>query len=373
MMEKYWSDDFYNPSAVYKEGQKVKKSVSEWRTKMSRALGVSPTNIVFTSGGTESDNLAILGAFEAFRQAQDKKPSDIRPHIIVSAIEHPSIMACANEVERRGGKVTVLDVDEEGQIDLEELEKSLDKNTFLVSITLANGEIGTVAPVVKVGRIVREYRKEHGTKYPYLHTDASQAPSYLNVSPETLYADMLTLDGAKIYGPKGIGALVVRKGIDIHPVIFGGDQEGGRRAGTLSPALIAGFVQALELVIRDRDKEAVRLEGLRKYFIEKVSANCPSVVINTPAEHLPNIVSVSIPGALGEFLLLKLDAEGVMGSVGTACSLDGKESGSPALKAIGKEDLAESTLRFSFGRFTTKSDMDEIVKIFCRIAKSVVK
>lgn len=367
-MEKYWSEDFYNPSAIYKEGLRVKDKITSYRRRTAELLGISADGVVFTSGGTESDNLAILGAFEAFRQAQGKKASNERPHIIISAIEHPAVVAAAEEVVRRGGELSTCQVDLFGTVSLEELKKLLRPNTFLVSIGLANSEIGTVQPISKIGQIIHAYRKEHSSVYPYLHTDASQAPSFLNVNLESLKVDLLTLDGAKIYGPKGVGVLAMKKGIKIHPIIFGGLQEGGRRAGTLNPALIAGFTVAFEVASRDREKESKRLESMRKYFVETIVENNPKLTINgSEKSHLPNIVSVSVPGALAEFVLLKLDRAGVLVSVGSACSLDEMTSGSPVIKAIGKEDLSESTLRFSFGRFTTPDDIKQTAKIFCQV------
>ena len=373
VMEKYWSRDFYNPSAIYQEGVRIKEEIEQSRAGVALSLGVAPPGIIFTASGTESDNLAVLGAFEAFRQrsavagqAQGKKAKDGKPHIIISAIEHPAVVGAAEEVVRRGGEMSVLGVDEEGRVSPEALKKLLKKNTFLVSIGLANNEIGTIQPLSKIGRLLREYRKSHSSSYPYLHTDASQAPSFLDVSLETLHLDLLTLDNSKIYGPKGVGVLAVRRGVKICPIIFGGGQEGNRRSGTLNPALVSGFALALKIALRDREKESRRLENLREYFIESVSGYLPRVVVNgSRNNHLPNIVNVSLPGVLSEFILLKLDKAGVMVSVGSACSADERVSGSPVIRALGKSELAESTLRFSFGRFTTAGEVKQAVKIFC--------
>lgn len=371
VMEKYWSDEFYNPSAIYAEGEKVRSEIGSFRARIAKRVGVSPKGIVFTSGGTEADNLAIFGTLESFKENQK---SQSKPHIVVSAIEHPAVMAAAEEVVRRGGEMSVLPVNEHGLVSLEELKKVLSKNTFLVSVGLANGEIGTVQPIARIGRAVREFRKANGTPYPYLHTDASQAPSYIDIDMENLQADMLSLDAAKIYGPKGIGALVVRKGVEMLPMMRGGAQEGGRRAGTPSAALIAGFAEALDIASRDMAGEAKRLATFKKYFSEYVSRRLKNAVINgSPENCLPNIVSVSVPGIIAEFVLLKLEKEGVLVSVGSACSYDERESGSPVIRAIGKLDLAESTLRFSFGRETTPDDIKRASEIFCRVASNVVK
>ncbi len=367
-MESYWSRDFHNPSAIYKEGLKVKREVEQYRTQIARALGVGSKEIIFTGSGTESVNLAILGIFE--RAAESVK----KPHVIISSIEHPAVTEAAEEVVRRGGEMTVVGVDENGVINLEELEKSIKKSTVLVSISLASSEIGTVEPIAKIGRLVKEKRKAFGGAYPLLHTDGSAAPSYLNTNLESLQCDLLTLDAAKIYGPKGIGLLALRRGVDIHPLIFGGSQERGRRAGTLNTPLIAGFAKAFEIAVRDREAESGRLELLRQEFILGVQKNLPEALINGSEEnHLPNILSISVPGILAELVVLKMEKEGVLASVGTACSTDEKVSGSPVIVALGRRELSESTIRFSFGKFSTQSDLNRAREVFCRTCSSVVK
>ena len=373
-MEKYWSRDFYNPSAIYREGVWIKEEVEESRTRVARALGVAPSGVIFTASATESNNLAVLGAFEAWCYQTPRRARGKKPHIIISAIEHPAVIGAAREVVRRGGKMSILGVDKEGRVSPETLKKLLKKNTFLVSIGLANNEIGTIQPLSKIGRLLREYRKGYNSSYPYLHTDASQAPNFLDVSIESLQTDLLTLDGSKIYSPKGVGVLAARREVKIHPIIFGGGQEGARRSGTLNPALISGFALALEIALRDREKESRRLEVLRKYFVESVTERLPKIVINGSLDnHLPNIVSISLPSIISEFILLKLDREGVMASVGSACSLDERVSGSPVIRALGRSDLAEATLGFFFGRLTTLGDVKRAVEIFCLISESMLK
>lgn len=368
IMDKYWSKNFFNPSAIYQESLNVKKEVENARLRVARSLGVSSSNIIFTAGGTESDNLAILGAFEIAKKTFKK------PHIIISATEHSAIFSAGEEVVRRGGEMSILKVSDEGHVSLEALKKLLKKNTFLVSVGLANNEIGTIEPISKIGRTVREYRKNNESEYPYLHSDASQAPSYLDVFLESLHLDLLTLDGAKIYGPKGVGVLVIKKNVKIHPIIFGGGQEGGLRSGTLNPALILGFAKALEVAKKDREKESKRLSILKKYFIDSVSKNLPTAVINGSVKNsLPNIINISLPETLSEFVVLKLDKSGVLASVGSACSADGKISGSQVIRAIGKPELSESSVRLSFGRYTTENEVKRAIKIFCSVAKSVVK
>lgn len=354
VMERYNSDLFYNPSAIYQEGLQVKKELENYRSRIAGILGVGQKEIIYTSGGTESVNLAILGVFEESLKTVKK------PHIIISAIEHPAVVKAAEEVVRRGGQLSILDVDEEGLISFAQLKKLLKKNTILLSIGLANSEIGTVQAISKVGRLLREERKNNNSIYPLLHTDASAAPSYINVNLESLQCDLISLDGSKIYGPKGIGILAKRRGVEVHRL----------HHGTLPAHLIAGFCKALETAVRDRESEVKRLELMRQEFITDIIRAIPTAHINGSSDsHLPNIVSISIPGILSELLLLKLDKNGLMVSVGSACSYDERESGSPIISAIGKNDLKESTLRFSFGRNTDKKDVERAKEIFVSTIK----
>lgn len=370
VMEKYWSESFYNPSAIYQEGVEVKKEIEEYRKEIAKLVGAGSKEVIFTGSGTESVNLAILGGFE------ESLKSFKRPHLIISSIEHPAVMRSAEEVVRRGGELTIVPVTEEGVISFPQLKKALKNTTYMVSISLANSEIGTLQPVSKISRLIKEKKKERAlfSQYPILHTDASAAVSFASVSLESLGSDLITLDGSKIYGPKGIGILAVRRGITIRPILHGGGQEAGRRAGTLNPALIAGFAKAFELAVEERDRESKRLEALRFSFIEQVLRNCPEGIVNGSVEnHLPNIVSISIPGTLSEFIVLKLDKEGVMASVGTACSLDERVGGSPVIAALGKPELREATVRFSFGKFTTEKEIKRAAEIFCLVASDVIK
>lgn len=363
VMEKYWAEDFYNPSAIYNEGKKIKGELLEWRTRAARVLEVSARDIVFTGSGTESDNLAILGAFEGARGKIET------PHIIVSSIEHPGIKEAVREVERRGGEVTTISVDEKGLVSPQTILKEIKPNTILVSLMLANNEIGTIEPVSKVARMIREWRKENNSVFPYIHTDASQAANFLRVSVPSLGVDMLTLDASKIYGPKGIGLLVVRPPVYLHPVIGGGGQERGLRSGTENLALISGFVRALEIADRDREAESLRLNKLKKIFLDKLQKLFPEVVINTPLESLPNIISISFPGALAEFIVIKLDQKGIMLSTGSACGNLNNKDAESTIVAIGRGDLKDSTLRFSFGRKTTTRDLSFTLKILEKIMR----
>lgn len=351
-MEKYWSGSFHNPSSLYEEGVKARQELEEYRASIANLLGAGKKDIVFTSSGTEANNLAILGAFEAYREEHPHK----RGHIVVSAIEHPSVYEAAQEVKRRGGDVSVVGVDKEGKVSVAKIVAALRPDTLLVSIMLANNEIGTILPVAKIGRAIKEERKKRESNYPYLHTDASQAPSFMSVNVETLGVDLMTLDASKIYGPKGVGLIVVRPRVAIRPIIIGGSQENGLRSGTESLALIAGFEKALSLAARDREKESGRVKSLRGHFINELLKKVPDAVINGSRENcLPNIVSVSIPNTFSEMLLLALDREGIMVSVGSACS--------------SRDEEEKDAVRFSFGRGTSRADIDKVLRIFPRLIR----
>lgn len=349
-MKRFWRQDFYNAGAIYKKAVRVRDSLESYRTGIARILGVGAKDVIFTSGGTESDNLALLGVFEA----SEKK----NPHIIVSALEHPAILEAANEIRRRGGEVSFVSPNDEGLISPEEVMSLVRENTVLISVALANGEIGTVQPVARIGRLLKKFRT-FGESSPYLHTDASQAALTQDIRMESLHADLLTLDAGKIYGPKGVGALIVRPGVSIRPQILGGGQERGLRSGTVNVALVAGFSKALEIISAERVREAERLRSLKGSFLSRVREEFPGAVINSSSkESLPNIVSLSFPGELAEFIAIKLEEKGVMVSTGSACAALKDDPGNAGVRALGKVGLEESTLRFSFGRETSERDID---------------
>ncbi len=357
VMEKYLEKDFYNPSAIYEEGVKLRTELNNFRKEIARILHVTAKDIIFTSGGTESNNLAVLGIFEAFRGKIEK------PHFIVSSIEHSAILETVKEIERRGGEVSIISVNEEGFVSAEEVIKNLKETTVLVSIILSNNEIGTIEPISRIGRKIKEYRKKQNSSYPYFHTDASQAANYLSLDVTSLSVDLMTIDGSKIYGPKSSGLLVVRPNVLIRPIIFGGGQENGLRSGTENLFLISGLAKAISIANNDREKERERLNSLKLFFIDEIVKKFPNLIINTPKENsLPNIVSISFPGQIGEFIAIKLDQQGIMVSTGSSCGIFKDIGASETIKAIGKKDLAESTIRFSFGRETTKKNLEKVIK-----------
>lgn len=361
-MTPYLHKNYFNPSAIYKEGKEMRTILEQCRIDVAKVLEVSSKDIVFTASGTEADNLALLGTFEASRGTISS------PHIIISAIEHPGIKETAKEIVRRGGRVTTVSVDENGMVNPEEIFQAITNETVLVSIMLASNEIGVIEPISKISRLIKEYRRKHDTKFPYMHTDASQAVNYIRMSVPQHGVDMLTLDASKMYGPKGIGMLIVRPGIHLHPIMFGGGQEKGLRSGTESLALIVGFKESLHLANLDREKETKRLNPLKDYFISEIEKRIPNVIINTPKENtLPNIISISIPNMLAEFVAIQLDTKGFMVSTGSSCGNIKDKGGTETMVALGREDLRESTLRFSLGRSTTKKDLNMAILAFEKI------
>lgn len=354
-MEKYWAERFENPSAIYREGVLVRREVEEYRKRIAEVLGVKKADIIFTSGSTEANNLAILGAFEAARDPLDKTLPIEKPHLIISKTEHSSVREVADEVIRRGGEVSFIEEDDEGRITPEAIKKLIKPNTFMISVMLANNETGTVLPVSKIGRMLEVRRKESGNKYPLFHTDASQAPNYLDVNLSRLQVSSLSLDGSKIYGPKGVGILATKMSSSLRPIIFGGGQEKGLRSGTETPALVAGFTTALEIAHRDREREKERLEILRKLFVSELEKNIPNLKALGREPCLPNIVAVELPeGILNELIVLAFDREGISVSGGSSCSNLGERGN-------------ESLIRFSFGRYTTEKDVLKVVRTFSLI------
>lgn len=342
---KKFSDKVYgNPSALYASAVWAKNALTDARERVAKVLHAHSDEIIFTGSGTESNNLALLGVVEAY---QGK-------HIIVSAIEHSSVIETAHYLEKKGVEVTYLKVDENGVVDLEQLKKSIRPETILVSIMMVNNEVGTIEPIYEISKIVRDYRKTSGTRFPFLHTDACQAPTSLEVYVEKMNVDLVTLDGHKVYGPRGLGMLYVRRGVECSPILHGGSQERGLRSGTENIPGIQGFALALELVERMRKKESQRLAVLKKYFIDELNKINSGIKINgSMVNTVPNILNISIPNIDSEFFVLQLDAKGIECSTKSACLKDEDES--YVLKAIGVD--SRSSIRFSFGRNTKKRDL----------------
>lgn len=361
-MAAYESEQFYNPSALYEPARKVKKALDDARTDVAQFLAAKSTEVIFTAGATESINLAFSGVLK-----------NHAGNVVVSAIEHESVMAAA---EGFGRKVKVCPVSSGGIIEVEAFAQSIDDDTVLVSIGYANNEIGTIAPLSKIGQKVEEIRQDRahrGVTTPlYLHSDASQAANYLDIKPKRLGVDLLTLNAGKVYGPKGVGCLYVKAGLELSPLIYGGGQERGLRSGTENVAGIIGFAKALQLAAKLREAESQRLTELRDYAYQQIRAAVPIVNLNgDPSHRIPSNLNLSIPSVPGETLVHYLDRAGIAVATGAACSANA-DTPSHVLVAIGlnKEEV-DSSLRISLGRPTTKAEIDKFVQTLAKVVEQL--
>lgn len=343
----YFSTEFGNPSSVYSWGRSARKALDSARDKVAALLGASASEIVFTSGGSEGANLAIKGVAWA---DQNKGK-----HIITSAIEHHAVLDTVLWLETQGFEVTILPVDEYGLVDPAQVEAALRPDTILVSIMHANNEVGTIQPISEIGALVRA----RGVRF---HTDAVQTAGALDLNVDALNVDLLSISAHKFYGPKGVGALYVRKGVRLHPLIHGGGQEKRRRAGTENVAGIVGLAKAFELAQEEREAESARQQKLRDRLIEGL-LQIPHTRVNGSLERrLPNNVSVCFEFIEGESLLLNLDLRGIAASSGSACT-SGSLDPSHVLLAMGlSHEIAHGSLRLTLGRENTEADVDFVLQ-----------
>ena len=349
----YFTESFGNPSSIYSYGQEAKGAIEEAREKVAALIGAREDEIVFTSGGTESDNFAIKGAVFAQKEK--------RNHIISSVIEHHAILETCHFLERRGFKVTYLPVDEYGLVDPEELKKTITDQTVIVSVMHANNEIGTIEPITELATITREAGA-------YFHTDAVQTVGHIPVNVDELGVDMLSMSGHKLYGPKGIGVLYIRKGTRLVPFMHGGGQERNRRGSTENVPAIVGLGKAAEIALKEMPEEGPRLSILRNCLIKRIMEQIPDTRLNGhPQKRLPNNVNVSISYVEGESMLLNLDLESICASTGSACSSSSLEA-SHVLLALGlTHEYAHSSLRFTMGKWTTEQDVDHVMETLLQI------
>ena len=355
LMKPLFGPTYGNPSSMYASGRRARKVVDFAREKAASVLGAHPEEIIFTGSGTESDNLAVEGVMRGNRVAGN--------HLIVSSIEHKAILESTRALAREGFDATYLPVDSAGLISVEDCVKRITDKTILVSVMYANNEIGTIEPIRALAEAIT--RKRGGSPFPLLHTDACQAAGALPIRVSALGVDLMTLNSSKIYGPKGVGLLYKRKGVRLDPLIVGGEQERGFRAGTESIALIAGFAEALLVADRGKEEESERLCALRNYFFSALRSKVPSAVLNGHKERrLPNNIHISVPHVEGESMVLMLDSKGIEVSTGSACSsVDLKPS--HVLLAIGQgSELAHGSIRFTLGRNTTKDELDYVLSVF---------
>ena len=345
----YFTEAFGNASSPHGYGRSARQEMEKARDQVASLIGAKPEEIIFTSGGTESDNLALFGVLEA----EEKKGK----HIITSMVEHHAVLHTCEYLEKIGkAEVTYLPVDENGLIDPAEVEKAIRPDTVLISIMLANNEIGTIQPIAKIGEIAKKHQVT-------LHTDAVQAVGAISVDVNELNVDLLTLTAHKIYGPKGIGALFVRKGTRIKPLIHGGSHERNLRAGTESVVQIIGLGKAAEIAQRELKEDGERITKLRDYIISEVLEKIPYSQLNGDSVHrLPNNVNMSFSFLEGEALLLMLDMKGIACSSGSACT-SGSLDPSHVLLAIGLDhETAHGSLRITLGRHSTKEEADYLIQ-----------
>lgn len=351
----YLNENYGNPSSIYGFAQTARRALDDARLMIAKNLNCTPKEIFFTGSGTEANNWAIFGTVKA----QGKKK------IITTSIEHHSVLHPAQELERLGYAVVYLKPNKDGRISLEDLEENLTKDTALVSVMYANNEIGTIENITKIGNLARG-------KGVLFHTDACQAAGFLPLDVEKLSVDLMTINSGKIYGPKGVGALYVRKGVKICPLLYGGGQEYRSRAGTENVAGIVGFAHALNVSEQKRAKEAKRLTLLRNLLTKELSAKIPDLKINgDPKNRLPNNVNISFKDVDGESLIMRLDMAGICASSGSACS-SGSLEPSHVLLGIGlSKEQAKSSLRITLGRYTTGKEIKAVISVLPKIIKSL--
>ncbi|MGI6097193.1 MAG: cysteine desulfurase NifS [Dethiobacteria bacterium] len=352
----YLKENFGNPSSVYSIAREARKAVEDAREKVAKAIGADPQEIIFTSGGTEADNMAIRGIATAKGKG----------HIITSSIEHHAVLDTCHALEKEGFAVTYLEVDKYGMVHPEVVEKAITDDTILISIMAANNEVGTIQPLKEIGRLAAE-------KGITFHTDAVQAIGNMPLDVNELNIDLLSLSGHKFYGPKGIGVLYIRRGTKIRPFFFGGGQEKKMRPGTENVAGIVGLGRAIELAIEEMPEKIRRLQALRDKLIEGILKLDDVRLNGHPTQRLPGNVNVSFQYIEGESLLLSLDLKGIAASSGSACT-SGSLDPSHVLMAMGLDhQTAHGSLRLTLGRDNTEEDVEYFLKVIPEVVERLRK
>ena len=350
--------DFGNPSSMHWAGQDSRRLMDQARMDVARGIGCRPAEIHFTSGATEADNLALFGTLRRF-------PSN-EAHLITSAIEHHAVLHAAQHLEQEGYSVTYLPVDEHGLVNADDVRRAIRPETKLISVMYVNNEVGSVQPIAEIGRIAREHKI-------LFHMDAVQAIGLFDVNVDDLNVDLLSLSAHKIYGPKGIGALFVRAGIELSPMLFGGPQEGMLRAGTENVPGIVGLGAAMNLVCEHRAEERPRILELRKSLINGLQSIGLEVIVNGPEDAVaPHVLSISFVGADAEMLLIRLNNEGFAVSLGSACNSESIEPSHVLTAMKLPQEQIESTLRFSLGMPSTKDEINTLLDVITRVLPRVV-
>ncbi|OGF20346.1 hypothetical protein A2Y83_00695 [Candidatus Falkowbacteria bacterium RBG_13_39_14] len=396
-MMPYMEEKYGNASSIHSFGQEAMRGVNKARKQIANFLNCSIDEVIFTSGATESNNLAIMGYIRYLKTSPVLSfiKRGIKPHIITSQIEHPAVFAVCQAMEREGVEVTYVGVNKEGLVDVEEIKKAIKENTALVSIMYINNETGVIQPIREIGKMIEKYNKasmkraapnprstcpnasggrgaapacarlcrQAGRLNPRIlfHTDATQAVNYCNCDTKYLHVDMLSISGHKIYGPKGIGALYLKNGIHLEPLMYGGHQENGVRSGTYNTPGIAGLGKAIELISNPQDH--LRIKKLRDKIIKNITKKLPDVYINGSMENrIPSNINLSFKGIDGESLMIMLDMEGVAVSTGSACA-SGSHNLSHVLTAMGLSSrLAEGSIRITLGKYNTDKEIDYFVE-----------
>lgn len=340
----FFKEEYGNAFSLHLFGKETGKAVAESRKVIADLLGVLPEEIIFTGSGTEGDNLAIRGVARAYKNRGK--------HIIVSSIEHPGVRNTCKDLEKEGYEITVLNVDKNGVVDVEQLKNAIKDETILISVMHANNETGVVQPIEEIGKIAKEHKI-------LFHVDAVQSMGKINIDPKGMGIDLLVFTAHKFYGPKGVGALYVRNGVRLGKVITGGGQERKLRPGTTNTPLIVGMAKALEKAYAEREEENKRVGALRDYFEEQLLAKIPEIIVNGKnVKRLPGTSSITFKYVEGESILLSLSMKGIAVSSGSACSSDELQA-SHVLLAMGiPEEFAHGTIRFSLGKYNTKEEID---------------
>ena len=359
-----------NPGAIHSEGVVAKNTINNARKEVSSSISAHPDEIIFTGSGTESNNIAIIGIIKYYLKNKDNKH---QPHIISSTIEHPSVHNTLQTLKSSGDiSVTYINVDCDGVVDIKEFKDALRKETILVSIMHANNEIGTIQPIRELAKIVRDFKKKTKAKYPLLHTDACQSFGYLDVNTKKLGVDLMTFSASKIYGPKGIGALYIKRDIDVLPLFYGGTQEQGIRPGTENLVSIVGFAKAVSVNEKKKGSENKRLTLLRDELYGLFFDGISNVSINgTLKNRLPNNLNISIPDMDSTEIVLRLDAKGIACSTQSACKSNTGVSSSVVLALNSTKNKKVSSLRFSLGRNTTRSDIHKTAQAVFDVLKTM--
>jgi cysteine desulfurase len=355
-MQPYLEEKFGNPSSIYAIGREARAAIDHARQTIAAILQCTPKEVLFTGSGTESDNWAIFGLVEAQRKNGN--------HIITTKIEHHAVLYSCQELERRGFKVTYLDVDKNGFINLKELENAITQDTILASIIYANNEIGTIQDIPAISKILQ-------SKKILLHIDACQAPGMIPIDIPALHVDAMTLNSSKIYGPKAVGVLYLKEGTKIAPLLYGGGQEFRMRAGTENVAGIIGMAEALKLITQEQSKHLSKLIKLRDLFIKNLLKLSGTKLNGDPVKRLANNVNVSFEAADGESLLLRLDMEQIAASSGSACT-SGSMEPSHVLTALGlPKELIKNSIRLTLGHNNTEEEVETASRTIIRIVKDL--